>query len=536
MDNGERRQRHRERRGEDPPVIPRPGSGPGRPQRDRLARRDAEGRGAAAVRVVAVVASAAVVVASGVAWATLRDLTGGLTTSNALAGGSASQDGSVNILLIGLDSRKDQNGNDLPPAILDQLHAGDGSVGGYNTNTLILLHIPADGARVSAFSIPRDDYVPVVGIPNNDHVKIKEAYGLKKAATEDAMAKSGVTDQHTLESVGREAGRRETVQTVQDFLGVPIDHFAEVTLAGFYDLASALGGVPVCLNHAVNDSYSGADFPAGQQTLNGAQSLAFVRQRHGLTNGDLDRTHRQQAFLASVTHKLASAGTFTNFGQLQSLLDVAKKDVVISAGWDIPTFIRQASNLTGGNVQFATLPIERFDTVDGQQVNIVDPTTVRRQVQVAFGRQPAPAPPTQPASPPASAVTVNVLNGDGAPGLASTVSAALTGGGFTAGTVANSSRRATAITFGAGAQVPAAAIAGLLGAPTAIADAGLPTSTVSVVLGTGFTPPTNLAQQVKQRTTPNASAPSSSPTLPPAPAAGDPQGLPINGNGIPCVD
>jgi len=403
MDNGERRQRHRERRGEDPPVIPRPGSGPGRPQRDRRPRRNAEGRGAAAVRVVAVVASAAVVVASGVAWATLRDLTGGLTTSNALAGGSASQDGSVNILLIGLDSRKDQNGNDLPPAILDQLHAGDGSVGGYNTNTLILVHIPADGARVSAFSIPRDDYVPVAGIPNNDHVKIKEAYGLKKAATEDAMAKSGVTDQHTLESAGREAGRRETVQTVQDFLGVPIDHFAEVTLAGFYDLASALGGVPVCLNHAVNDSYSGADFPAGQQTLNGAQSLAFVRQRHGLTNGDLDRTHRQQAFLASVTHKLASAGTFTNFGQLQSLLDVAKKDVVISAGWDIPTFIRQAGNLTGGNVQFATLPIERFDTVDGQQVNIVDPVAVRRQVQVAFGLQPAPAPP-----PPAASVTASL--------------------------------------------------------------------------------------------------------------------------------
>jgi len=105
-------------------------------------------------RVVAVVASAAVVVATGVAWATLRDLTGGLTTSNALAGGSASKNGSVNILLIGLDSRKDQNGNDLPAAILDHLHAGDGSEGGYNTNTLILLHIPADGSRVSASPFP----------------------------------------------------------------------------------------------------------------------------------------------------------------------------------------------------------------------------------------------------------------------------------------------------------------------------------------------------------------------------------------------
>ncbi len=510
-------------------------------QRNRVARYNAEGRGALLRRVVAVVASAAVVVASGVAWATVRDLTGGLTTSNALTGGSASKDGSVNILLIGLDSRKDQNGNDLPKVILDQLHAGDGSEGGYNTNTLILVHIPADGARVSAFSIPRDDYVPVAGIPNNDHVKIKEAYGLKKAATEDTMSKSGVADQHTLESAGREAGRRETVQTVQDFLGVPIDHFAEVTLAGFYDLASALDGVQVCLNHPVNDSYSGADFPAGQQSLDGAQALAFVRQRHGLPNGDLDRTHRQQAFLASVTHKLGSAGTFTNFSKLASLLDVAKKDVVISADWDLPTFIKQAGNLTGGNVAFATLPVQRFDTVDGQQVNIVDPTTVRQQVRIAFGLQPAPAPTTPPPSPPAAAaaVTVDVLNGDGAPGLASTVSTALTGGGFTAGTVSNSSQHATAITYGTGAQAPATAIARLLGAPATTADAGLPAATINVVLGTGFTPPADLTHQAKQlKASPTASAPppSSPSTSPPAPAAGDPQGLPVSGNGIPCVD
>jgi len=127
-----------------------------------------------------------------------------------------------------------------------------------------------------------------------------------------------------------------------------------------------------------------------------------------------------------------------------------------------------------------------------------------------------------------------VLNGDGAPGLASTVSAALTGGGFRAGTVSNSSQHATAVTYGTGAQAPATAIAGLLGAPAATADTGLPAATISVVLGTGFTPPTDLARQAKQRTTPSASAPSSS--LPPVPAAGDPQGLPVGGNGLPCVD
>jgi len=61
-------------------------------------------------RAVAVVASAAVVLATGVAWATLRDLTQGITTSSALSGTHAvapSEDGSVNVLLMGLDSRKD---------------------------------------------------------------------------------------------------------------------------------------------------------------------------------------------------------------------------------------------------------------------------------------------------------------------------------------------------------------------------------------------------------------------------------------------
>jgi len=110
----------------------------------------------------------------------------------------------------------------------------------------------------------------------------------------------------------------------------------------------------------------------------------------------------------------------------------------------------------------------------------------------------------------------------------------LTGGGFRAGTVSNSSQHATAVTYGTGAQAPAGAIAGLLGAPAPTADTTLPKDSISVVLGTGFTPPTDLARQAKQRTTPTASAPSSS--LPPAPAAGDPQGLPVGGNGLPCVD
>ena len=168
-------------------------------------------------------------------------------------------------------------------------------------------------------------------------------------------------------------------------MGVPIDHFAEVNLVGFYDLATALGGIKVCLNRAVNDSqYSGAVFPAGVQTISGVQALQFVRQRHGLPNGDLDRTHRQQAFITGVITKFRSQGLFGDLGKLQSLLTVAKKDVVIDSGWDVLGFLPQAKALTGGHITFHTLPIEGYAMRNHQSVNIIDIPTVRKFVHDLF--------------------------------------------------------------------------------------------------------------------------------------------------------
>ncbi|MFG1792352.1 LCP family protein [Nocardia sp. NPDC049149] len=293
--------------------------------------------------------------------------------------------GDMNILLIGLDTRKDQDGDDLPQEIVDQLHAGDGDVGGYNANTLILVHIPADMKNIVAVSIPRDDYVKVSGIPGYSSMKIKEAYGLKKAAVQDQLISQGMTDRKALERAGREAGRASIVQAVRDLTGVPIDRFAEVTLAGFYDLSKALGGVEVCLNKPVDDSYySGAVFPAGRQRLDPAQSLAFVRQRHGLENGDLDRTHRQQAFLTSVALDLRNAGTFTDVGKLTALMDVAHRNIVLSDGWNITDFLRTLGTADSPSVEFRTLPVLRYDTINGQDVNIVDPVAIRREVRAAF--------------------------------------------------------------------------------------------------------------------------------------------------------
>lgn len=81
-----------------------------------------------------------------------------------------------------------------------------------------------------------------------------------------------------------------------------------------------------------------AVFPAGPQHLDAANALSFVRQRHGLDNGDLDRTHRQQAFLTSVSKQLKDSGTFTNIGKLQQLINAAQQDMVLSQGWNVLEF------------------------------------------------------------------------------------------------------------------------------------------------------------------------------------------------------
>ncbi|MCZ4522003.1 LCP family protein [Rhodococcus ruber] len=345
-------------------------------------------------RVVVATAAVASVAVSGIGFAVYREATTGLTTSDALDG-IANNDPSgngqdTNILLIGLDSRKDMDGNDLPAEfVTDELHAGDSDVGGYNTNTLLLLHLPADGGRATALSIPRDDYVDVPGYGKR---KIKEAYGLAKADADTELLDEGVTDPAERERRAREAGRRSTLTAVRDLLDVPIDHFAEVNLLGFYDVATAVGPIQVCLNNPVDDSYSGANFPAGAQELSASQALSFVRQRHGLDNGDLDRTKRQQAFVAGVMAKLSSSGVLANIGELRALVAGTKNDIVIDASLDPMTLAGQAGAVMQGDIDFYTLPIMGYDTINGQDVNLVDVDSIRAETAQLIGNAPLPTP------------------------------------------------------------------------------------------------------------------------------------------------
>jgi LCP family protein required for cell wall assembly len=333
-------------------------------------------------RTAVALASVAVIGLSGYGWSLLNQAQTHLTTDNviehhtppATAATVPHQNGQdTNFLLVGIDSRTDVHGNPLPPDVLASLHAGPDE-GFLNTDTLIVVHVPGDGGKASAVSIPRDSYVDIAG-----------GYGKHKinSAYEIGMNNHGGSQTE---------GRKTLIQTVQNFTGVTIDHYAEINLYGFDLISQALGGVPVCLNHAVDDSeYSGAVFPAGHQTLSGVQALQFVRQRHGLDNGDIDRERRQQAFLASAVHQLLSVGTLTSPSKLNAIITAVQNSVVLDQDWNLLQFAQQVQGISGGNITFDTIPIVNityWTPADGDAVE-VDPSQVKAFVQQRFANAPA---------------------------------------------------------------------------------------------------------------------------------------------------
>ncbi|MFD1052067.1 LCP family protein, partial [Kibdelosporangium lantanae] len=188
-----------------------------------------------------------------------------------------------------LDSRTDAQGHPLSREVLDALQAGN-SDGEQNTDTMMVVHVPADPTKEAfAISLPRDSYVDV-GFGTH---KLNSAYARAKIAAANQLRNQG-KDQATVDRESVTAGRKNLIASITKLTGLHIDHYAEINLYGFSEITNAVGGVPVCLNNPVHDPYSGANFPAGQQTLVGVDALKFVRQRHYLANGDLDRVVRQQ--------------------------------------------------------------------------------------------------------------------------------------------------------------------------------------------------------------------------------------------------
>jgi len=135
--------------------------------------------------VLTCIAAALVLALSGFSYFVVKDVSS-IGGSHAIVSGPSI--GAQNILLMGLESRTDWNGNILPNDVLKALHACNAAeiaagCGGNDTNTLILIHIPAGGKKAIGFSIPRDDWVSFANTLGSQQIgKIDQAYGVSLAA------------------------------------------------------------------------------------------------------------------------------------------------------------------------------------------------------------------------------------------------------------------------------------------------------------------------------------------------------------------
>ena len=328
---------------------------------------------------------------AGYAWWQYRNLNNGLPTGNfnPRAGQTKPDfDGKdQNLLLVGNDDRTgltDQQVRDLKVG-------RDG--GSLATDTMMIIHVPADGSTATLISLPRDSYVNIPGYGMN---KLNAAYAL---AYNHA---SGSTNDK------RVAGASLLTETVSSLTGLTIDHFIQVTLLGFVLISDAVGGVQINLCHAVNDTVaynrsigsdggSGLVLSAGRHTIKGVTALEFVRQRHNLPNGDLDRTARQRYFLTQAFRAVASTGTLLNPGRLSSLVSAVDHSIWVDSHLDLTNLALQMSSLDPSHIIGKAIPFNGFENTSVGSVEVINPAQVQTFVKNLIS--PAPKPSTSASKP-----------------------------------------------------------------------------------------------------------------------------------------
>ena len=446
---------------------------PSGPRRSRLA---------AGMRIAASIVTVVVLAGSGWGWYLGRVADASVNRTDAIptAGGPGANASAMNLLLVGNDSRSSET-----KAQQKELHTGPDS--GLNTDTMILVHIPADGSRASFVSFPRDSYVQ---IPGHGWDKLNAAY----ADGHEFDAPAGAT-----EAQKQAAGAQLLVRTINDLTGLRIDHYAEVDLLGFFKLSSVLGGVQVNLCAPAKDHYSGIDLPAGVQTISGTQALAFVRQRHGLKRGDFDRIIRQQTFIAAMARKMISENVLLDPGKQRQLVQAAAGTVTVDQSLNLLGLASQMQAVRPGSISFQTIPyvgddhdakgryilrLRDTDTLHAFFANLsADPKSAK--AAAAAAASPSAAPKT--VAP--SAVSVAVQNGSGVAGLAGQTGDALRAAGFSVASTGNADKvdyTTTTIRYAAGDQALAATLAKQVPGATLSQDSTGTTGTVKLVLGSNF--------------------------------------------------
>ena len=189
----------------------------------------------------------------------------------------------MNILLLGSDSRDGDNKAYFSP-----------DISGERSDTTILVHISPNRDHAVAISFPRDSMVQVPQCTKKNGQKVPPFFGMINAAF-------------------AYAGAPCTWKTIESTTDIHIDHYVKIDFTGFKRVVDALGGVEICVPHAVNDPRANLSLRAGRQVVKGNDALGYVRTRYGIGDGsDLERIQRQQKFMASVVNKATSGSMLTD--------------------------------------------------------------------------------------------------------------------------------------------------------------------------------------------------------------------------------
>jgi LCP family protein required for cell wall assembly len=396
---------------------PQTGTGPPGPPPRR------HGRKARIAAWAAAILAGALVIATIGAYAAYRHLNGNIRQVN-ISGlvGKPPPDHhpyAENIVVIGSDSRHGQGSR----------YGNSQELTTDQSDTLMIVHIPADRRWAEVMSIPRDSWVNIPSCRmGNGQLSQPQVFKIN-----EAFAIGNLDGNHT------DLGIACTIKTVEHDTGIHVDHFVAVNFAGFRDMVNALHGVPECNAQPIDDPLSGLHLTAGHHLLNGTQALGYVRARYTLGNGsDLERIGRQQAFMAALVRRVK--GELLNPVAIYRFLDAATRSITIDSqlGGISGLFKlgNSLKNLPSSKITFFTLPTYPRSLVDPQDLANVMWTqpldsrifqAFRDDVQVAV----ALPRPHRALRLPARDVRVAVLNGTGQFGLASTVAAILQQDGFT---------------------------------------------------------------------------------------------------------
>ncbi|AKN75041.1 transcriptional regulator [Streptomyces sp. PBH53] len=241
----------------------------------------------------------------------------------------------TNYLIVGSDSREGMSKEDEK-----RLHTGGAK--GKRTDSMMILHVGDNGDTL--ISLPRDSDVVVPSYQGSTSGKVYPAQG--------RHAK--------LNATYSEDGPTLLVRAIEANTGLRIDHYVEIGFQGFANIVDAVGGVEIDIEKGFKDKWSGADFKAGKQTLDGQQALAFVRTRHAFAASDLQRTKNQQKFLAALAHQVATPSTVLNPFKFYPTMGAGLDSLIVDKDmslWDLASMFWAMKGVSGGDGTSMNMPI-----------------------------------------------------------------------------------------------------------------------------------------------------------------------------------